>query len=61
MNKHQESVELKAIGLVHTRERYRYEAPRQSVFASNEGWIELLPDYNFEARWKISAALSGYG
>lgn len=49
MNKHQESVELKAIGLVHTRERYRYEAPRQSVFASNEGWIELLPDYNFEA------------
>lgn len=48
MNKYQETIELKAIGLVHTREKYRYEAPRQSVFARNEGWIELVPECNFE-------------
>lgn len=48
MNKYQESIELKSIGLVHTREKYRYEAPRQSVYARNEGWIELAPELNFE-------------
>ena len=48
MNEFQESLNIKAIGLVHTPERYRYEAPRQGVFANNEGYIELVPGNNFE-------------
>lgn len=40
---------LQCIGLVHTAERYRYEAPRQSVFAENSGYIELEPDFEWAA------------
>lgn len=36
-------MEIDPIGVVRTRERYRYEAPRQGVFASNTGTIELFP------------------
>lgn len=39
---------LSPIGVVRSRERYRYETPRQGVFAANAGKIELLPDAGFE-------------
>ncbi|MDD3117886.1 MAG: tRNA (N6-threonylcarbamoyladenosine(37)-N6)-methyltransferase TrmO [Victivallales bacterium] len=36
------------IGYVHCPQKYRYEAPRQAVFAGNAGTIELLPHHNYE-------------
>ena len=36
------------IGYVRCPQKYRYEAPRQAVFAGNEGTIELLPHHNYE-------------
>lgn len=39
---------LKPVGYVRCAQKYRYEAPRQSVFADNEGIIRLNPDSNFE-------------
>jgi tRNA-Thr(GGU) m(6)t(6)A37 methyltransferase TsaA len=39
---------FKPIGYVHCAQRYRYEAPRQAVFAENEGIIRFKPDQNFE-------------
>ena len=41
-------LEIDPIGVVHTRERYRYEAPRQGVFARNAGTIELFPAFGTE-------------
>ncbi|QSH40600.1 tRNA (N6-threonylcarbamoyladenosine(37)-N6)-methyltransferase TrmO [Lentisphaerota bacterium ZTH] len=37
-----------AIGYVRCEQNYRYEAPRQAVFAENEGCIELLSGHNYE-------------
>lgn len=39
---------FKPIGYVRCAQKYRYEAPRQAVFADNEGIIRLNPDNNFE-------------
>lgn len=39
---------FKPIGYVQCAQKYRYEAPRQAVFAENEGIIRLNPDNNFE-------------
>jgi tRNA-Thr(GGU) m(6)t(6)A37 methyltransferase TsaA len=39
---------FKPIGCVRCAQKYRYEAPRQAVFANNEGIIRLNPDNNFE-------------
>ncbi len=38
---------FKPIGYVRCAQKFRYEAPRQSVFADNEGVIRLNPDNNF--------------
>lgn len=39
---------FKPIGYVRCAQKYRYEAPRQAVYAGNEGIIRLNPDSNFE-------------
>lgn len=39
---------FKPIGYVECPQRYRYEAPRQGVFASNEGIIRLEPDLQLD-------------
>ncbi len=36
------------IGVVEAAGKYRFEAPRQAVFADNTGIIRLLPHHNFE-------------
>ncbi len=44
----EESFTFNPIGYVRCPQKYRYEAPRQAVFAGNEGYIELNPNRNFE-------------
>ncbi|MCP3967612.1 MAG: tRNA (N6-threonylcarbamoyladenosine(37)-N6)-methyltransferase TrmO [Lentisphaerae bacterium] len=43
-----EKFEFEPIGYVRCGQNYRYEAPRQAVFADNEGCIELLSGHNYE-------------
>lgn len=45
------------IGVFRCGERYRYETPRQGVFAQNEGVIELKPGLGFE---QAAADLNGF-
>ena len=42
------SYNFEAIGEVVCEQKYRYEAPRQAVFADNNGFILLNPKCNFE-------------
>lgn len=44
----EENFVFKPIGHVCCEQKYRYEAPRQAVFADNEGCIELNAHCNFE-------------
>ena len=48
---------IRPIGVFHCGERYRYETPRQGVFADNEGVIELAPDCGYE---EAAADLDGF-
>ncbi len=41
-------VELEPIGYVHCSRRYRFEAPRQGVYAPGKAIIRLLPDKGFD-------------
>ena len=41
--------EFQPIGVVHSDCRYRYEAPRQGVFASGEGEIEIFSEFAGDA------------
>ncbi len=43
-----ENFEFTPIGYVCCQQQYRYEAPRQGVFANNVGVIKLNPGKNFE-------------
>ena len=52
-----EAFEVRPIGFFHCGERYRYETPRQGVFADNEGVIELEPDCGSE---EAAADLAGF-
>jgi len=49
--------EICPIGVFHCPERYRYETPRQGVFADNEGVIELVSGMNLET---AAADLAGF-
>ena len=49
--------EVRPIGIFHCGERYRYETPRQGVFADNEGVIELVPGQGYE---EAAADLAGF-
>ncbi|MBE6358425.1 MAG: tRNA (N6-threonylcarbamoyladenosine(37)-N6)-methyltransferase TrmO [Lentisphaerae bacterium] len=40
---------FKAIGVVHSRSKYRYEEPRQGVFSGSDGEIELYSPYAGDA------------
>ena len=40
--------EFEPIGEVVCEQKYRYEAPRQAVYADNHGYIQLNPKCNFE-------------
>lgn len=40
---------FKPIGTVHTAGKYRFEAPRQGVFSTADGVLELLPEYGGDA------------
>ena len=42
------SISFNPIGIVECDQVYRFEAPRQSTLAENTGYIELLPEHNFE-------------
>jgi tRNA-Thr(GGU) m(6)t(6)A37 methyltransferase TsaA len=48
MKKVNEQIVFEPIGYVRCGQKYRYEAPRQAVFAQNEGIIELIPGRNYE-------------
>ena len=48
---------IRPIGVFHCGERYRYETPRQGVFADNEGVIELVPGLGYE---EAAADLVGF-
>lgn len=52
-----ETFEIRPIGIFRCGERYRYETPRQGVFADNEGVIELAPDRGYE---EAAADLNGF-
>lgn len=39
---------FKAIGIVHGGGQFPQQAPRQSIYARNEGYIELFPNLNYE-------------
>lgn len=39
---------FKAIGIVHGGGLYPQQSPRQSIYAKNEGYIELFPHCNYE-------------
>lgn len=52
-----ESGVIEPIGRVCCDGRYRFEAPRQSVFASNTGIIELFPGHGYE---QAAADLVGF-
>lgn len=39
---------FKAIGVVHGGGEFPQQAPRQSIYARNEGYIELFPNCNYE-------------
>lgn len=45
------------IGFVHCAGRYRFEAPRQGVFAANTGVIELVEGHRYE---EAAADLAGF-
>ena len=54
--------EFRPIGFVRCSEKYKFEAPRQSVFAGRSGYVELLPEFcgdaiddlkGFERIWVI--------
>ena len=45
------------IGIVRCAERYRFEAPRQGVFAENRGYIKLYPGCGYE---EAAADLTGF-
>ena len=42
------SYNFEPIGEIVCEQKYRYEAPRQAVFADNHGYIQLNPKCNFE-------------
>ena len=42
------SLELEPIGYVHTSRRYRFEAPRQGIYAPGEAMIRLNAGNNYE-------------
>lgn len=48
---------LTPIGIVHCDERYRFEAPRQGVFATNSGVITLEKGHQYE---QAAADLNGF-
>ena len=41
--------EFKPIGFIRCSEKYKFEAPRQSVFAGRSGYVELLPEFGGDA------------
>ncbi|MBQ9787642.1 MAG: tRNA (N6-threonylcarbamoyladenosine(37)-N6)-methyltransferase TrmO [Lentisphaeria bacterium] len=45
----EEKFEFRQIGVVHSRQQYRFEAPRQGVFASGDGEIEIFSEYAGDA------------
>lgn len=51
------SYAIEPIGIFRCGEQYRYETPRQGVFAENEGVIELNPGCDFE---QAAADLGGF-
>lgn len=51
------SYTIEPIGIFRCGEQYRYETPRQGVFAENEGVIELAPGHCFE---QAAADLNGF-
>ena len=51
------SYTIEPIGIFRCGEQYRYETPRQGVFAENEGVIELAPGHCFE---QAAADLHGF-
>ncbi|MBO5689097.1 MAG: tRNA (N6-threonylcarbamoyladenosine(37)-N6)-methyltransferase TrmO [Lentisphaeria bacterium] len=51
------SYSIEPIGIFRCGEQYRYETPRQGVFAENEGVIELAPGHCFE---QAAADLNGF-
>lgn len=51
------SYTIEPIGIFRCGEQYRYETPRQGVFAENEGVIELAPGHCFE---QAAADLKGF-
>ena len=51
------SYTIEPIGIFRCGEQYRYETPRQGVFAENEGVIELAPGNSFE---QAAADLNGF-
>jgi len=57
MSEHITTYPMTPIGMVHCPERYRFESPRQSVFAANSGYIELYPDCDYAA---AAADLNGF-
>ncbi len=49
---------LDPIGVVESAEKYRFEAPRQAVYANNRALIRLMPNRNFETALQD---LEGFG
>jgi len=43
-----DTIKLEPIGYVKTKQKYKYESPRQSTLAENEGYIKLNSGNNFE-------------
>ncbi len=43
------SFTFRPVGVLHCDRKYRFEAPRQAVFAAGSGWVELDEHCNYEA------------